>query len=810
MQISVTVEHGILVLSLKGRLDHKGAADLDDALQELPGRPSHLVLDMGGVDYLSSMGIRSLLSLEKTLKQRSGALMLCALTPTVSQVLRVAGLLALMRTAEDLDTALGRVFEEMRPATREAFACSAVCYDIAHHPDHVSWLDCWGSQAPHDQALLPITLDELGLSFGLAGLGGNPEDAATALGAFVTTGQAAAVVPADSQFHPDWMLGQDPSGSILFVKRALSFTGQPACTVTVAPDEPPNTPSSAPLSFQTVLEEVFGRLQKASARPISWAGFVAVGRGVDVSGRFYRDGREMDREAPGGTCAFTDCRIFAVGLVHFRPEGGKGGGGTGAKTEDGQGPEGIARDILTRFLPGAGPAGNDGSGPIAWTANALVFDDPAVDEINAPGEINHLIRLETLGSVCRLDPAARCASLRLWAYLPKAVRTGEEKRLCIETRACKPLSHAGEIVARRIYRDAARMVLEPLAGGFSAATYRVHSFDAQGRELLPTVLKIGGKDWIHREVSAYHDHVQKFILNNSTTILGTAEHGDTAGLRYNFLGITGAGGRLTMLKDLYADLPVQELQSILVRVFTNILKPWYGQPRWDLLRPYVDHDPRRLFKSICADAESVLGIPSSRETLACPVLGRDLPNPYHFLEHGYARRCEQTMRWYTSIIHGDLNLANILLDDNDNLYVIDFSETRQGNIVSDLARLEVIACLGMTRLEDEADLRRVVLLAQALAQNETIDHAPEHDCSRDEPLLGKAHALVRTLRGLAGKMTIFEDDPVPYHLAMLEWTLPMVSYRDITVLRKQAAASCAAILIERIMDREKQAGNSRT
>lgn len=788
MQVRVTSEKDIFILSLEGRLDHKGASDLEDALTALPGEPSHLILDMRGVDYLSSMGIRSLIAWEKILKKRFGAIILCELTPWVSQVLRVAGLLDLFRTAGDLDTALGLVSGATRWQAGESFVRNFVSYSMVHHPDHVSWLDCWGCQVSKDRSLLPISLQELGISFGLSGLGGTARDAETALGAFVATGEAAAVVPADSRFHPDWILGHDPSESVLFVRRALSFTGQPACTVDVAPE----ASSKEPFVLKTALEDIFARLQGVSAGPVSWAGFVAAGRGADISGRFYRDVQEMDRDAPGGKCSFTDCRIFAAGLLHV---------GTGEDT----GHKGaFAGDLLSQFLPGAELSESPLSGMTSWAANALVFDSLAVDEITAPDEINHLISLDTLGSVCRLDPDSRCASLRVWLYLPEAVRTGEEKRLRIETRGCGPLSHAGEIVARRIYSDSARMILEPLAGGFSADTYRVHSYDAHGRELLPTVLKIGGKDWIDREVKAYQEHVQKFILNNSTTILGTAEHGDTAGLRYNFLGITGSGCRLEMLGDLYAGLSDQDLQSIIIRVFTSILKPWYGQPRWDILNPYADHDPRRLFKNISADAESVLGIPSSRETLACPALGRDLPNPYHFLEHGYARRAGQTMRWYTSIIHGDLNLGNILMDDNHNLYVIDFSETRQGNIVSDLARLEVIACLGMTRIQDETDLVRVIHFAQAMAQNETIDHTPDYDCSLDDPLLARAYSLVRVLRSLAGRMTIFEDDPVPYYLAMLEWILPMVSYKDITVIRKKASAYWAAILAQRIMDLEKK------
>ena len=39
---------------------------------------------------------------------------------------------------------------------------------------------------------------------------------------------------------------------------------------------------------------------------------------------------------------------------------------------------------------------------------------------------------------------------------------------------------------------------------------------------------------------------------------------------------------------------------------------------------------------------------------------------------------------YTSICHGDLNMQYVLLDERENIYVIDFSETRPRNIVSDL------------------------------------------------------------------------------------------------------------------------------
>ena len=53
-------------------------------------------------------------------------------------------------------------------------------------------------------------------------------------------------------------------------------------------------------------------------------------------------------------------------------------------------------------------------------------------------------------------------------------------------------------------------------------TFRVASYDADGRRLLPTVLKIGTLELTEREEVANRKHVQTFILNNSTTLLGGA------------------------------------------------------------------------------------------------------------------------------------------------------------------------------------------------------------------------------------------------------------------------------------------------
>ncbi|MEI8359540.1 MAG: phosphotransferase, partial [Deltaproteobacteria bacterium] len=94
--------------------------------------------------------------------------------------------------------------------------------------------------------------------------------------------------------------------------------------------------------------------------------------------------------------------------------------------------------------------------------------------------------------------------------------------------------------------------------------------------------------------------------------------------------------------------------------------------------------------------------------LECPALDRDLPNSYWFLRHRWDALAGHVEHWAASITHGDLNLNNILFDERNNIYVIDFSETRIRNVASDFARLEPLVMLQWTRIAGAADAENVL------------------------------------------------------------------------------------------------------
>ena len=98
LKISHKVVSGVSVGGVEGRLDLQGAGVLEaHAEQRLGAGESRLVLNLAGVDYISSAGLRSLLVVAKKAQAANGCLVLCALTPMVLNVMNISGFQQLLK-----------------------------------------------------------------------------------------------------------------------------------------------------------------------------------------------------------------------------------------------------------------------------------------------------------------------------------------------------------------------------------------------------------------------------------------------------------------------------------------------------------------------------------------------------------------------------------------------------------------------------------------------------------------------------------------------------------------------------------------
>ncbi len=82
-------------VALSGRFDN-AAAEVIGLLAALAGAKRGLIIDMSGVTFLASIGIRHLVSAAKTLSRRNGRLVLLNPTTMVMEVLTASGLTNLL------------------------------------------------------------------------------------------------------------------------------------------------------------------------------------------------------------------------------------------------------------------------------------------------------------------------------------------------------------------------------------------------------------------------------------------------------------------------------------------------------------------------------------------------------------------------------------------------------------------------------------------------------------------------------------------------------------------------------------------
>ncbi len=98
LKISYRVVSGVSVGGVEGRLDLQGADVVQAyARQRLGAGESRLVLNLDGVDYISSAGLRSLLVVAKQAQAANGCLVLCGLTPMVINEMNISGFQQLLK-----------------------------------------------------------------------------------------------------------------------------------------------------------------------------------------------------------------------------------------------------------------------------------------------------------------------------------------------------------------------------------------------------------------------------------------------------------------------------------------------------------------------------------------------------------------------------------------------------------------------------------------------------------------------------------------------------------------------------------------
>jgi stage II sporulation protein AA (anti-sigma F factor antagonist) len=99
-----------LVISPQGHLDSRSAKDFQEIVEEcIGGGEKSILLDFSMIDYVSSAGLRAILTLAKHQKEKNGKLAVCSLVGSVKDIFRISGFETIIDVYADQESALGNL-----------------------------------------------------------------------------------------------------------------------------------------------------------------------------------------------------------------------------------------------------------------------------------------------------------------------------------------------------------------------------------------------------------------------------------------------------------------------------------------------------------------------------------------------------------------------------------------------------------------------------------------------------------------------------------------------------------------------------
>ncbi len=107
MKLTETRKGAALILAVSERVDSVTSPELERRISELiAGGERMLIVDLSGLSYVSSAGLRVFLSAAKKLKAASGKLLLCSLGGMVKEVFIMSGFADILAIYDTLEKAL--------------------------------------------------------------------------------------------------------------------------------------------------------------------------------------------------------------------------------------------------------------------------------------------------------------------------------------------------------------------------------------------------------------------------------------------------------------------------------------------------------------------------------------------------------------------------------------------------------------------------------------------------------------------------------------------------------------------------------
>jgi anti-anti-sigma factor len=243
LQINREVQGKEVVLKCSGRLDANWAGHLNDFIDQLVREGQYFIsLNMTGIEYISSAGIRSLVTQYKNLMSVNGYMYISAMSENVKQVLGMVGMTEMLtRPTQPAADEEGKPPQEQLTTKGFTFALTG------HSPEEKTTAAFYGmpEQMTHSafeaRHARKIESGTGKYAFGLGAIGNSFGECKSRFGEYLMLGKNIAYLPADGSKKPDYMVSSGKLVASLIELYGIHFEGTFSHKIRFEHDKPNTT-----------------------------------------------------------------------------------------------------------------------------------------------------------------------------------------------------------------------------------------------------------------------------------------------------------------------------------------------------------------------------------------------------------------------------------------------------------------------------------------------------------------------------------------------------------------------------------------
>lgn len=353
-------------------------------------------------------------------------------------------------------------------------------------------------------------------------------------------------------------------------------------------------------------------------------------------------------------------------------------------------------------------------------------------------------------------------------------------------------------VLQIMFHDCEQIDIWPTERGYSGVVIlRVKPCYQNRGEGEMVIAKIGEKGLVQKELDRYERYVRGIVGGHRVPqALSHVNTHHLSGILYTFAGM----GQITDFSTFYKQSELHRVESALEKLYNDTCKPWrMGKSKqvkdFDLGKYYLEQF-RLSEKNISSALKKMMGgrHPFKYADGMLQLGEQMLPDPVKF-----CLQSDFIVDSCFSYIHGDLYGHNVLVDQHDHSWLIDFADTGEGPLIQDYVSFE--AYLKYNLLEQCA-WDQFLLWEQALVGAEDLCNISLPDDVADNARIEKMHYTILKLRTLAWAEIQGCELFYTYLVTLLFNGLRVMTIMSLPPMVRDRAIISAAVVTQRLLGLE--------